>query len=75
MAALTAVPEADLAIKNNAGNTPLHVAAEKGIIWSSTIKLLCKKGNADVMALLVTAPGANLAEKDKDGKTAEQLAR
>ena len=33
------------------------------------------KGNADVMALLVTAPGANLAEKDKDGKTAEQLAR
>ena len=33
------------------------------------------EGNSDVMALLITAPGANLALKNKDGKTAEQMAR
>ena len=32
MAALTAVPGVNLAIKNTDGNTPLHVAAEKGIL-------------------------------------------
>jgi len=61
MAALTAAPGANLAIKNNAGNTSLHVAAEKG--------------NSDVMALLISAPGANLSLTNKAGKTAEQLAR
>lgn len=32
MAALTAVPGANLSIKNAAGDTPLHIAAEKGIL-------------------------------------------
>jgi len=61
MGLLTAVRRANVAIKNKAGNTPLHIAAEKG--------------NSDVMALLMTAPGANLAVKNYSGKTAEQLAR
>ena len=33
------------------------------------------EGNAEVMGLLMTAPGADLALKNKSGKTAEQLAR
>ena len=32
MAALTAAPGVNLAVMNKAGNTPLHVAAEKGIL-------------------------------------------
>ena len=32
MAALTAVPGVNLAIKNKAGDTPLHIAAKKGIL-------------------------------------------
>ena len=32
-------------------------------------------GNSNVMALLMTAPGANLAIENDDGKTVEQLAR
>ena len=78
MAALTAVPGVNLAIQNNAGNTSLHIAAEWGIICSPTISYssqhICE-GKAEVMGLLMKAPGANLAVKNKDGKTAEQLAR
>ena len=33
------------------------------------------KGNSDAMALLMTAPGANLAIENNAGKTVEQLAR
>ena len=33
------------------------------------------EGYAHVMALLLTAPGANLEVKNNAGKTAEQLAR
>ena len=78
MAVLAAVPGVNLAAKNQAGNTPIHVAAQEGIIWWSTSWLLFytfHKGNSDVMALLMTAPGANLAMENDDGKTVEQLAR
>ena len=78
MAALTAVPGVNVAIQNKDGNTPLHIAAEKGIIWSSSKSISLQhifEGKAEVMALLIRTPGADLAIKNNAGKTAEQLAR
>ena len=62
-------------------------AAKQG--WQHPTSCCCRKwyplminyivtvceGNADVMAVLITAPGASLAVRNKAGKTAEQLAR
>merc|ERR1711971_43808 len=41
----------------------------------STPLSLATNGNADVMAVLITVPGASLAVRNQAGKTAEQLAR
>ena len=49
----------------------LHIAAVNGILWSSSESNCLQhifEGNAEVMGLLMTAPGADLALKNKSGK-------
>ena len=68
---LLKIPGIDINAADKNGDTPLHVAAERGIILSTTGICLhlstFSKGNFDVMAALTAVP--NLATKNRAGNT------